>query len=65
MCAILGLNTTEVIENEMAVDLVRRLMREIMTAAQKALGIEYEIEARIQTLIETTVHGAPNYKPSM
>ncbi|KAI7849321.1 2-dehydropantoate 2-reductase [Circinella umbellata] len=65
VCAILGLNTTQVIENEMAVDLVRRLMREIMTAAQKALGIEYQIEAQSEALIESTVQGAPNYKPSM
>ncbi|KAI9493128.1 2-dehydropantoate 2-reductase [Zychaea mexicana] len=65
VCAILGLNTTQVIENEVALDLVKRLMREIMTAAEKALGIKYEIDNRIEALIQGTVVGAPNYKPSM
>ncbi|KAI8145017.1 2-dehydropantoate 2-reductase [Fennellomyces sp. T-0311] len=65
VCAVLGMNTTEVLENEMAVDLVRRLMQEIMATASKALGEEYDIEQHSKLLIETTVHGAPNYKPSM
>ncbi|KAI9277061.1 ketopantoate reductase PanE/ApbA-domain-containing protein [Phascolomyces articulosus] len=67
VCAVLGLNTTEVIENEMAVNLVKRLMREIMAAAEKELGISYVAEAndRIDGLIEGTAQGAAHYKPSM
>ncbi|KAI9316822.1 2-dehydropantoate 2-reductase [Dichotomocladium elegans] len=65
VCAILGLNTSQVIENEAAIDIVKRLMREIMEAASAATGIDYGIDDRIEALISTTAIGAANYKPSM
>lgn len=65
VCALLHMDTTQVINNEVALDLVKRLMREIMTAAGKAVGQEYDIHERTQQLIETTVTGASHYKPSM
>lgn len=65
VCALLRMDTTQVTSNESALNLVKRLMREIMTVAGKAVGQEYEIEHRIEALIEGTKAEASNYKPSM
>ncbi|KAI8142380.1 ketopantoate reductase PanE/ApbA C terminal-domain-containing protein [Fennellomyces sp. T-0311] len=65
VCAILRLNTSEVTRNAKARGMVKKLMVELMTAAEAATGIPYEPEYRSEVLIENTAQGHDNYKPSM
>ncbi|KAI9491019.1 ketopantoate reductase PanE/ApbA-domain-containing protein [Zychaea mexicana] len=65
VCAILRLDTTEVTRNEKARGMVKRLMVELMTAAELATGMDYEPEYRSEAMIENTARGHNHYKPSM
>ena len=65
VCAILRLNTTEVTRNPKARDMVKKIMVELMGAAELATGIEYKPEYRSEAMIENTAQGHNHYKPSM
>lgn len=65
VCAILGLTTTQVIDNEAALDVFKSLMRELCAAAAADTGEQYDAETYIETIVEGTKASARNYKPSM
>ncbi|KAI7850165.1 2-dehydropantoate 2-reductase [Circinella umbellata] len=65
VCAILQLDTTEVTRNPKARDMVKKIMIELMKAAELATGVEYKPEARSEAMIENTAQGHNHYKPSM
>ncbi|KAI9244290.1 ketopantoate reductase PanE/ApbA-domain-containing protein [Phascolomyces articulosus] len=65
VCAVLKLDTTEVTRNEKARGMVKKLMMELMRAAELATGVDYEPEYRSEAMIENTAQGHNHYKPSM
>ncbi|KAJ8652690.1 hypothetical protein O0I10_011697 [Lichtheimia ornata] len=65
VCALLHLDTTQVMENEAALGIVRRLILEYAAAATAATKKEYNGEEIYDNIIKLTANSAPNYKPSM
>ncbi|ORY91873.1 ribosomal protein L35Ae-domain-containing protein [Syncephalastrum racemosum] len=65
VCAILGLTTTQVLDNDMAFDVFKNLMRELCATATADTGEQYDAETYIETIAEGTRASARNYKPSM
>lgn len=61
VCAVSRMNTTEVLENPQAMSTVKKLMTELIEAAN-AMGYEFDIEEQMQTMIERTKATAMNYK---
>lgn len=65
VCAILRLNTSEAIRNSKARDIVKKLMMELMTAAEVATGVLHNPKDLSEAMIENTARWQNNYKPSM
>lgn len=65
VCALLRLDTTQVMENEAALGIVRRLIHEYAAAASASTKNDYNGQEIYDNIINLTAKSAPNYKPSM
>lgn len=63
VCAISRMNTTEILASEQAMTTVKKLMSEVIQAAN-AMGYEYNIEEQMAAMIERTRATAMDYKVS-
>ncbi|KAI8068935.1 2-dehydropantoate 2-reductase [Thamnidium elegans] len=64
VCAMTGMNTTEVLENEEAMNAVKQVMHDVIDAAI-ANGHPFDHNEQMQNMIARTEATAKNYKPSM
>ncbi|KAI8972648.1 2-dehydropantoate 2-reductase [Pilobolus umbonatus] len=64
VCAITGMNTSELLRNEKAMTTVKSVMSEVIHAANAA-GYKFNEKEQINHMIEKTEATALNYKPSM
>ncbi|CAO3630366.1 unnamed protein product [Cunninghamella blakesleeana] len=64
VCTLTGMNTSELLRNEAALNSVKNIMKEVIMAAN-AYGYDFEIEEQMKAMIERTEATATNYKPSM
>ncbi|KAG2223152.1 hypothetical protein INT45_005708, partial [Circinella minor] len=64
VCTVARMNTTEVLNCPEAMTTVKKLMHEMIEAAN-AVGYEYNAEEQIETMLERTRATAMDYKPSM
>lgn len=59
-----GMNTTEVLENEEAMNAVKQVMHDVIDAAI-ANGYPFDHKEQMENMIARTEATATNYKPSM
>lgn len=64
VCALTGMNTTEVLANEEAMKAVKNVMGEVIDAAI-ANGYDFDHDEQMHAMIARTEATAKNYKPSM
>ncbi|KAI8370341.1 2-dehydropantoate 2-reductase [Radiomyces spectabilis] len=64
VCAITGMNTSELLRNENAVATVKNLISDVVRAAC-AMGYDFDVAEQTQIMLERTEKTAQNYKPSM
>lgn len=64
VCAMTGMNTTELLENKEAMKAVKDVMGEVIDAAI-ANGYEFDHDEQMKNMISRTEATAKNYKPSM
>lgn len=64
VCALTGMNTTEVLGNEEAMKSVKHVMGEVIDAAI-ANGYDFNHDEQMNIMISRTEATAKNYKPSM
>ncbi|CAO0790985.1 unnamed protein product [Mucor circinelloides] len=64
VCAMTGMNTTELLANEEAMKAVKNVMGEVIDAAI-ANGYEFDHDEQMHAMISRTEATATNYKPSM
>ncbi|KAI9359757.1 2-dehydropantoate 2-reductase [Pilaira anomala] len=64
VCAMTGMNTTEVLENEDAMKAVKEVMHDVIDAAN-ANGYKFDHKEQMDNMIARTEATARNYKPSM
>lgn len=64
VCAMTGMNTTELLANKEALKASTQVMREVIDAAN-AYGYNFDHEEQMNAMISRTEATARNYKPSM
>jgi 2-dehydropantoate 2-reductase len=64
VCAMTGMNTTELLSNNEALTAVTQVMREVIDAAN-AYGYGFDHQEQMNAMIARTEATAKNYKPSM
>ncbi|KAI9470535.1 MAG: 2-dehydropantoate 2-reductase [Benjaminiella poitrasii] len=64
VCAMTGMNTTQLLANEEAMNVVKSVMKEVIDAAN-AHGYQFDHKEQITNMIARTEATAQNYKPSM
>lgn len=64
VCAMTGMNTTELLGNKEAMKAVKDVMGEVIDAAI-ANGYEFDHDEQMKNMISRTEATAKNYKPSM
>ncbi|KAI8098884.1 2-dehydropantoate 2-reductase [Halteromyces radiatus] len=64
VCALTGMNTSELLANKEALTSVKSVMKEVILAAN-AMGYDFDVDEQVKDMIERTEATAMNYKPSM
>ncbi|ORZ25371.1 ketopantoate reductase PanE/ApbA-domain-containing protein [Absidia repens] len=64
VCAMTGMNTSEVLNNKEALASVRNVMKDVIMSAN-AMGYEFDVEEQMHTMVDRTEKTAKDYKPSM